>query len=171
MYIFLGSWAMTFAGLFFVYGAVRSHAGQWPPAGVPVLPVGLPAINTLVIGASSVMLHLWLTGIERRRAVTLVASLTVALAALFGALQIVLWKNIYVDGLRPSEGIYPSVFWALTLFHGLHVLIGLGALGTLLVRSLNGQHSAANHLSLKLWSMYWHFVGLVWFLVFVTVFF
>ena len=53
MVVFLASWAMMFAGLFFAYGFIRSRAISWPPAGSPALPIALPAINTVVLVCSS----------------------------------------------------------------------------------------------------------------------
>src|SRR5512144_2951674 len=53
MVIFLGSWAMMFAALFFSYAVVRAHAPAWPPPDLPPLPIVLPGLNTLVIAASS----------------------------------------------------------------------------------------------------------------------
>jgi len=173
MLIFLGSWAMMFAGLFFAYGAVRFHlSGGWPPAGVPSLPVALPALNTVVLLASGLALQLGLWAIRVGKTHELSAALVVSFlfGCLFLGLQIYLWIGLYRAGLRPDGGPYPSVFYALTIFHGLHVLIGLVALGVLLYRSLNGAYSAARHLPVKLWTMYWHFVDAIWILMFLTVF-
>jgi cytochrome c oxidase subunit 3 len=173
MLIFLGSWAMMFAGLFFAYGAVRLHlSGGWPPPGVPSLPVSLPALNTVILLLSSLALQLGLWSIRVGRQHELVAALLVSLCfgCLFFGLQSYLWWTLYRGGLRLDGGPYPSVFYALTLFHGLHVLIGLGALAVLLWRALRGAFSAPRHLPVRLWTMYWHFVDAVWLLMFVTVF-
>jgi heme/copper-type cytochrome/quinol oxidase subunit 3 len=67
-------------------------------------------------------------------------------------------------------GPYPSVFWALTTFHALHVLVGLVALAFLAWRTARGTYNAARHLPVRLWAMYWHFVGVVWLLIFASVF-
>ncbi len=173
MLIFLGSWAMMFAGLFFAYGAVRFHIGAgWPPHGVPHLPVSLPAVNTVVLMASGLALQLGLWAVRAGKVNELSAALVVSLllGCLFFGLQILLWSELYKGGLRPDGGPYPSVFYALTVFHGLHVLVGLGALLVLLIKSLDGAFSAPRHLPVKLWTMYWHFVDAVWLLMFVTVF-
>src|SRR5688500_3182470 len=58
MVLFLGSWAMMFGSLFFAYGMVRARSNAWPPPDLPVLPLGLPGINTAVLGASSAILQL-----------------------------------------------------------------------------------------------------------------
>src|SRR5688572_24518481 len=65
MVIFLASWAMMFAALFFAYAVVRSRALSWPPPGIPALPVALPALNTLVLLASSGTYSMGARSIER----------------------------------------------------------------------------------------------------------
>lgn len=170
MLIFLGSWAMLFAGLFFAYGAVRSTLHRWPPAGLPKLPVALPAWNTLVIALSSAALQ---TGYVRLRRGAMAAPFVLAsflLGTLFLVLQAVLWIKVWRSGLLPSLGPYPSAFWALTAFHALHVAIGVGALLALAIGTARGIYNPARHLAVRLWAMYWHFVGAVWLLIFATVF-
>ena len=88
----------------------------------------------------------------------------------FLGLQLALWITVWRAGLLPTAGPYPSVFWALTTFHALHVLVGLGALGALAWRTARGIYNAARHLPVRLWTMYWHFVGAVWLLIFASVF-
>ncbi len=171
MLVFLGSWAMLFAGIFFAYGVVRASTHHWPPDGLPRLPIALPAANTLVIGLSSLALQM---GYERlKKGAPAAASLlfvALALGTLFLALQAVLWTQVWRSGLSPDRGPYPSAFWALTGFHALHVAIGVGALVALAVRTALGTYNPARHLAVRLWAMYWHFVGAVWLLIFATVF-
>src|SRR5262245_23024964 len=65
MVVFLGSWAMMFAAVFFVYAVLRLRAPSWPPYGAARLPLGLPAVNTLVMLGSSLALHQALRGLRR----------------------------------------------------------------------------------------------------------
>jgi cytochrome c oxidase subunit 3 len=172
MLIFLGSWAMLFAGLFFSYGAIRSTTHGWPPAGLPHLPFWLPLENTLVLGLSSAALQFGYVRLQRGAMETATSAITASflLGTLFLALQIVLWRAVWRAGLVPTAGPYPSVFWALTVFHALHVLVGLVALGAIAWRTARGTYNAARHLPVRLWAMYWHFVGAVWLLIFASVF-
>lgn len=165
MSLMLGSWAMLFASLFFAYAVVRFHAPAWPPDGVAPLPRALPAVNTLVLLLSSVVLG---AGTKRGR---LGAALlgTTALGALFLALQLAVWIPLWRSGLTPSSGIYGSVFYALTLFHALHVLAGLGALAALLPVAARGE-LAARASRVRLTAMFWHFVDLVWVVMFVAIY-
>ncbi|MHB8417957.1 MAG: cytochrome c oxidase subunit 3 [Myxococcales bacterium] len=170
MLLFLGSWAMLFAGLFFAYGAVRSQIHQWPPAGLPKLPRLLPAGSTLVIALSSAALQSGYGRLRRGAPATAWLFSSFLLGTLFLGLQVLLWTQVWRSGLLPSRGPYPSVFWALTAFHALHVAIGVAALLVLAVRTARGIYNPARHLAVRLWAMYWHFVGAVWLLIFATVF-
>jgi cytochrome c oxidase subunit 3 len=173
MVIFLASWAMMFAALFFAYGYVRSRALVWPPPELPALPIALPLANTLVLGISSAVLQFGNWSIAKGSSSRLVRALglTVGLGILFLVLQLVLWSQLYFEGLRPSSGgPYGSVFYGLTCFHALHVAVGLGGLVWLWRKARLGTLSAARHLPLRLWTMYWHFVGVVWALMLVSIF-
>jgi cytochrome c oxidase subunit 3 len=172
MVIFLGGWAMMFAGLFFAYGMVRARAESWPPTGDLRLPMFLPGLNTLVLLASSLTLWLGLRAVRNARPRALKSWLlaTVVLGLWFCGLQLVVWRRMFLDGLTPSSDIYGSVFYALTCFHALHVLVGIIGLLALLPRALRGRFTVQSHTPVRLWAMYWHFVDVVWVLMFVTVY-
>jgi cytochrome c oxidase subunit 3 len=150
MAVFVAAWAMLFAALFFAYGLSRLRALVWPPADLPPLPLVLPALATLALAVSSAALHL--------RRVRLAGVLGVG----FLVLQVVVWRQMVVAGLRPQAGAYASYFFALTVFHALHVLVGLGALGWLALRP--------RPLPLRLWTIYWHMVAVVWTVMFLLVY-
>jgi cytochrome c oxidase subunit 3 len=150
MAIFVASWAMLFAALFFAYGLSRLRAHVWPPADLPPLPLALPALATLVLAASSAALH-------GRRVIA-----AAGLGLVFLGLQSVVWWQMLHAGLRPQSGAYASYFFALTVFHALHVLVGLVALGWLALRP--------RPLPLRLWTIYWHMVGVIWTVMFLLVY-
>ena len=172
MLIFLGSWAMMFAALLFAYGMLRARSSAWPPLGTPVLPLALPACSTLVIGASSLVLEraLWFARRGRLPAVLPATLAALILGAGFVGLQLLLWSRLWTAGLRPDGGPYASVFYGLTVLHALHVVVGLLGLGYCAVRAGAGAFTPVKHVGLRLWTAYWHFVGAVWLLLFVTVF-
>ncbi|HYT82602.1 MAG TPA: heme-copper oxidase subunit III [Gemmatimonadales bacterium] len=170
MAIFLGSWAMLFAGLFFAYALVRARAGVWPPLGAPALPRLLPGLNTLVIAASSAAVAHAVRAHELGRSAIAARSLAAGtlLGAIFLALQALVWSGLWRQGLVPSGGPYPSVFYAFTAFHALHVLVGLAALAWLAVRAAG--RAGPRRTEVRLWGWYWHFVGVVWAALYVAVY-
>lgn len=171
MIVFLGSWAMMFASLFFAYAILRARATTWPPIDLPRLPKGLPGLATGVIAVSSLVLARARTAVrerrERRGGWLVGAALVLGLA--FVALQLVLWRGLLDQGLTPQTSAYASVFYGLTVFHALHVAIGILGLAWTCAQTFRGRYTAAWHVPLRLWGTYWHFVGIVWLIMYVTV--
>jgi cytochrome c oxidase subunit 3 len=173
MIVFLACWGMCFAGLFFAYAVARMNVmTSWPPPGVTRLPIAIPAINTAVLAASSLTFHRGLSAVRAGRAGSLPAwlYLTLGLGALFLVLQTVVWVSLYRAGLSPSEGIYGSVFWMLTVFHALHVLSALAVGAWLLPKALAGKFTASKHTAVRMGAMFWHFVDAIWVLMFFSVY-
>jgi heme/copper-type cytochrome/quinol oxidase subunit 3 len=168
MAIFLGSWAMLFVGLFFAYAFVRARASVWPPLDAPPLPRLIPGLNTVAIALSSaaVARAVRAQALGRGRAVAASLAAAAGLGTAFLVLQAVVWRGLWRQGLVPSGGPFPSVFYAFTAFHALHVLVGLAALAGLALRA----RSRAGAPSVLLWGWYWHFVGVLWVALYVTVY-
>lgn len=172
MIVFMGAWGMMFACLFFAYGALRMNTPYWPPVGLPVLPLGSTGANTAIIVLSSVALELGLFWTKRGKVGPLAAMLAVSalLGAAFVAVQWLIGADLYGAGLHPSAGPYAAVFYGLAGIHAAHVVIGIFALSWLALKATQSTYSAAHHLPVRLWSMYWHFVGVVWVLMYLFVF-
>jgi heme/copper-type cytochrome/quinol oxidase subunit 3 len=172
MILFLASWTMLFAALFAAYGVLRLRAPAWPPPDVPRLPLLLPGANTLAIVASSVALQSALRSARSGRIDGVLPATLAALAlgAIFLAGQAALWTGLWRAGLRPEGGPFPSVFYGLTAFHALHVLVGLFGLGFVAVRASKASYGPTRHLGLRLWCGYWHFVGAIWVLLYAAIF-
>ncbi|HVE82252.1 MAG TPA: cytochrome c oxidase subunit 3 [Myxococcales bacterium] len=172
MVLFLGSWAMLFAALFLAYGFARMRLTSWPPAGVAALPWKLPLGNTLVLGLSSWSYQRAVREVQMARAARAWPWVAVAMALgiTFVGLQVVLWRSVGRSMEPGAAGAYSSVFYGLTWLHAAHAAVGILGLGYVLARAVAGAYSGARHLSLRLWGMYWHFVGAVWALMFVTIF-
>jgi cytochrome c oxidase subunit 3 len=170
MVISLGSWGIMFAGIFFAYAGIRIAAPSWPPPGVPRLPVLLPLASTVVLLVSSATAWRALGAIRKakRDEMRVLLAATLFLGSLFLGLQYVLCVSASQSGLHLDSGTYGSVFYALTLFHALHVAAGMLALLWLLVRARAYTEHA--HRSVRLCTMFWHFVDGVWIVTFVSVF-
>ena len=172
MLVFLGSWAMMFAALFFVYAGLRSRAAVWPEAGSLERPLLLPGLSTVILIVSSLTLQL---GIKRLRADNasdfgrwLLA--TIAVGLIFLGLQVTVWQDLWSIGLLPSSGAYGSVFYLLTVFHFLHVVVGLGLLVWRVPAALRGQAGAPARVPITLIAMFWHFVTIVWVAIYASVY-
>lgn len=172
MIVALGSWAMMFGALFFVYAALRAGTRVWPPPGLPVLPVGLPLVNTAVLLGSSAALVLGTRALAggRRRALPGWVLAALVLGVVFLALQVVMWRGLWLQGLVPQTGAFASVFYGLTALHAAHVLGGLVVLGVIFVRALRGVYTEHNVNRVRVAGMFWHFVDVVWILMFVALY-
>lgn len=166
MGLFLCSEVATFGAGFGYYAYVR--AGSWPPGHLPHLLSSLVAVNTALLVASSLTLHLAhgaLRAGRRRRFVGLLAA-TVALGVVFLAGQVwEYYRFLAVEGFTVSQGAFASAFYGLTGLHGLHVGLGVVVLSIVLVRAWIGQYSPTRHTSVTTATMYWHFVDGVWLLL------
>ena len=171
MTIFLGSWAMMFGALFFAYAMLRVRTPVWPPAGVH-LPLLVPALNTVVIVLSGLALWRGSLAVDRGRGSLLLPWLSVAagLGTAFLAIQCATWWRTWSAGLTSGSSPFGSIFYLLTVFHALHVLVGLGLLGTLFPGAAGHAYDVRRRTRLRLVSMFWHFVAVVWILMFVSVY-
>jgi cytochrome c oxidase subunit 3 len=167
MIVFLGTWVMLFAALFFAYGVVRVQAPSWPPPTEPPLPRGVPGLNTLVLIASSLVLRRGIAAGEGRRMGRALAA-AIGLGSVFLAVQIATWTVMAGRGLVPSSGIYGSVFFALTGFHALHVAVGLLALTVVAVRARTPSNRALR--AVRITALFWDFIAVVWVLMYLAVY-
>jgi cytochrome c oxidase subunit 3 len=176
MVFFIGSEVMLFGSFFAAYFFVRFNvAEQWPPlnaAGEPFeLPVVITGVNTAILVASSFTLH-WgehrlrhyndRKGLERGLLVTI----------FLGATILIIQINEYVHlGFTPQDQAFGAAFYTLTGFHGLHVFVGLTILTLCLIRVKRARDfSPTWSTPLQAGSLYWHFVDVVWVLLFVLVY-
>ena len=158
----------------------QGFGGAWPTAGpyegdafTPMGAWGIPAINTLILLTSGVTLTWAHYGLLKRNRGQLKAGLfaTIALGVVFIALQAYEYAHAYADlNLRLDSGIYGSTFYLLTGFHGLHVTIGAIMLAVMLARVLAGHFDEKHHFGFEAAAWYWHFVDVVWLILFVVVY-
>jgi cytochrome c oxidase subunit 3 len=94
-------------------------------------------------------------------------AITLALGVVFLAGQLYDYSEL---GFGIGDGVFGTVFYTLTGFHGAHVFGGTVGLTIVLARTLRGQFSARNHVAVEAVSMYWHFVDVVWIGVFSTIY-
>jgi cytochrome c oxidase subunit 3 len=134
---------------------------------------GIPALNTLILltsGATVTWAH-W--GLKRNSRAHLIWGLvaTVALGIIFLGFQAYEYVHAYRDlNLTLSMGAYGATFFLLTGFHGFHVTVGTIMLIVILGRAIKGHFTADHHFAFEGVSWYWHFVDVVWLLLFVLVY-
>ncbi|MDX1901021.1 MAG: cytochrome c oxidase subunit 3 [Gammaproteobacteria bacterium] len=134
---------------------------------------GIPAINTLILltsGATITVAH-WSLLTNHRKTMLIAQLATILLGASFLFLQGHEYTIAYLEkGLTLGSGIYGTTFFMLTGFHGLHVTIGTIGLIVILYRMLRNDFNSHNHFAFEAISWYWHFVDVVWLLLFVFVY-
>ncbi len=169
MVLFVAGEAMFFAALFAAYFSIRAATRIWPPAriGIPELPI--PAVLTVTLVTSSVVLQFGVRAIRRGRVATFerLLGLTILLGLSFLALQGYDYSQL-TFGIK--DGIYPSLFYVMTGVHMAHVVGGVVLLSVVGAQSLTGQISTAWHEPVDAATIYWHFVDIVWICLF-TVFY
>jgi cytochrome c oxidase subunit III len=170
MLLFIISEIMLFGAFFTAYFFIRvvAEAG-WFPIDGKELPKVIAGVNTAVLVSSSFTMHWALEGARRgnRRAMQ-VGLLTTALLGLsFLAVQI----NEYVHiGFAPSDNAQGTIFYGLTGLHGAHVFIGLTLLTMATTRAFRGHFTPKEHRGVEVPGIYWHFVDVMWIVVYSTVY-
>ena len=157
------------------------YASQWPTEGpyldsrfTPMGAWGIPALNTLILLTSGVTLTVAHHALQagQRGKLKLFLFLTIALGATFIGFQAYEYIHAYSAlNLKLSSGVYGSTFFMLTGFHGAHVTIGAIMLTVMLFRVFKGHFDAEHHFAFEAAAWYWHFVDVVWLLLFVLVYF
>ncbi|HET7045422.1 MAG TPA: heme-copper oxidase subunit III [Gaiellaceae bacterium] len=170
MFLFIASEIMLFGAFFTAYFFIRvvNKAPEWPPHPYE-FPKFVAFVNTCILVSSSFTVHWSLQAIKRGNRAGLRAGLflTFLLGAIFLTGQIVEYARI---GFAPNTGAFASVFFCLTGLHGAHVIVGLTILLFMTIRAFRGHFSAEAHHGVEIGGIYWHFVDVMWIVVFVTVY-
>ncbi|MGL5871307.1 MAG: cytochrome c oxidase subunit 3 [Xenococcaceae cyanobacterium] len=168
--LFLVAESMIFLGLFAAFLIYRAMLPAWPPEGTPELELLLPGINTVILISSSFVMHMGQKAIKENNTsgLQLWFGITAAMGAIFLVGQ--LYEYTHAEfGL--TTNLFTSCFYALTGFHGLHVTFGLMLILAVLWRSRQQEHySGSSHFGVEAAELYWHFVDVVWIILFILVY-
>jgi cytochrome c oxidase subunit 3 len=170
MLLFIISEVMLFGAFFTAYFFIRVVADSgWFPIDGKDLPKVIAGINTAVLVSSSFTMHWALEGARRGNARAMkVGLLTTAMLGLtFLSVQI----NEYVHiGFAPSDNAQGTIFYGLTGLHGAHVFVGLTLLTFATTRAFRGHFTPKEHRGVEVPGIYWHFVDVMWIVVYSTVY-
>jgi cytochrome c oxidase subunit III len=179
IFLFIGSEIMLFGSFFTVYffdRVVNSgiHHGPWPPyiPGTHIQydrPWFAGLVNTCILVTSSFTMHWATTSAKKgdRNGLRAGMVLTVLLGSTFLLTQVVEYHRL---GFNTSNTAFAATFLGLTGLHAIHVFIGLTILTGMTIRAFRGHFSPDNHHGLEVGGIYWHFVDVMWIVVYVTVY-
>jgi len=171
MWVYLGSDCLLFGSLISTYLLLR-HRSIGGPQPEDVFDIPFTSVSSFVLLMSSLTMALAVAAISRgdvaRNRVWLAT--TAMLGAVFIGGQVYEFTTFYREGLGYTTNIFGSAFYTLTGFHGIHVSVGIVMLLSLLVLSLRGNLGPERAESVEIVGLYWHFVDIVWIVIFTVVY-
>jgi heme/copper-type cytochrome/quinol oxidase subunit 3 len=184
IWTFIGSECLFFASLISTYvvykgqslvGPFPHEAWLNPATGAEVegiFEIPLVTFGTSVLLFSSFFVVLALNGLQRGKMKQFIGwlSATVLCGLFFVGMQVYEFTHFVHKGLTIHTNLFGSTFYTLTGFHGTHVTIGVLWLATLLVLGLRGKMTPEKALNLEMAALYWHFVDVVWIVIFPVVY-
>ncbi len=164
--------AMLFGALIASYFYLRFKSGvEWPPGDIAKPTLALPLVMTVILLSSSIPVHMAERAVKKGNQRTLRVGLAVGFV--LGAAFLSLQSVEYAEKLRefsPTTNAYGSLFFTITGFHGLHVLIGLLFSLWTQTRAWRDAFDENRHVTVQNFTMYWHFVDVVWIFVLATIY-
>jgi len=174
MWVFLCSEVMFFTGLIGAYIVLRFASPFWPLPGTHENPLNIPltAFNTFVLICSSVTMVQALAAVQRAdyRKMKLFLSLTTLFGAFFLSIQAIEYWKLLHEHFNPHVSLFGSVFFTTTGFHGFHVFCGVICMSFVTGKALLGKYTQASHQGIETVGLYWHFVDLVWIVLFTIIY-
>jgi cytochrome c oxidase subunit III len=168
--LFLIADSMTFIGFFAAFLIYRAIMPLWPPEGTPELELLIPIINTAILVTSSFVMHKGQVALKNNdiKGLQLWFGITAAMGLAFLLGQG--YEYFHAEfGLKTN--LFASCFYVVTGFHGLHVTVGVLLILSVLWRSRTKEHYSSNsHFGVEAAEIYWHFVDVIWLVLFVLVY-
>jgi cytochrome c oxidase subunit III len=175
MLLFITSEVMFFGGLFAAYFSTRA-ANQTTPAWTNVAtllnPLSVILVATVILITSSFTCQFAVWAIRRgdRTGFIRNISFTLVLGIVFLLLQAYDYTLLFGDGMTLGSSEFGTTYFTLTGFHGAHVFGGVLMLAVILYRGMSGQFSSKHHDAVEAVSFYWHFVDVVWIILFTVLY-
>jgi heme/copper-type cytochrome/quinol oxidase subunit 3 len=171
MWAFLGSDCMFFGSLITTYVVYRG-INKIPPFPKDVFSIFITSTSTFVLLASSLLMVLCLSALQHNdiKKFRLWCALTAIFGMIFLGFQSFEFTHFVGDGLTLSKSVFGSSFFVLTGTHGTHVAIGVLWLWSMFIFSFTGKLDASRALDVEIAGLYWHFVDIVWIVIFTVVY-
>ena len=168
---FIGSECLFFGTLLSTYMVYKGAALQGPYP-LDVFDIPLTTISTFVLLMSSLAMVLALDGVQRGNKKLALPWLgtVIVFGSIFLGFQYYEFTHFVHEGLTLQQSVFGSTFFVLTGFHGAHVTVGVIWMITLFVMALRDKLPPAKALSVEIAGLYWHFVDIVWIVIFVLVY-
>ncbi len=170
VWCFLGSECVFFASLISTFIVYKSRSIGAP--GAEILEIPLTSFSTFILLMSSLLMVLALAATQRGDKVweRIWLAGTVFFGLIFLSGQAYEFTHFYHEGMGYTTNLFSQSFYTLVGFHGAHVAIGVLWLSVLLVAAITGRLGKSRALSIELAGLYWHFVDVVWIVIFTLVY-
>ena len=171
IWLFLATEIMFFTGLIGTYIVLRMGAATWPNPS-DRLAVPITAMNTFILICSSATMVMAVEKAMKgeHNKLLLWLGLTILIGATFVSVQVYEYFELIHHGNVPKVDIFWSTFYAMTGFHGLHVTAGVVWLFCVWIGVARRKIGQDRYMTVELAGLYWHFVDLVWVLLFTIVY-
>ena len=171
MWFFLGSECLLFGSLISTYLVYRNRSisGPVPPQ---IFDIPYTSVSSFVLLMSSLTMVLALAAIQHNniRGMRVWTLATAFLGTIFVGGQVYEFTVFGREGAGIATNLFGSTFFTLTGFHGTHVSVGILILGSLFLNSFRGKITPGRTLTVELAGLYWHFVDVVWIIIFTVVY-
>lgn len=180
MWIFLATEILFFGGLFAAYIVYRAWYPELYTLASEELNTLWGGVNTLVLIGSSLTVAMAIKSaqLNQIRNIAINLGITIALACVFMVIKYFEYTHKFELGIFPGEfytyegidhpkaNIFFSLYYLMTGLHGIHVLVGIGLMVWLLVRSLKGHFNSEYYTPVEMTGLYWHLVDIIWIFLF-----
>lgn len=172
MIMTLVSFSMLFATLMLGYVAYRFTSEVWPPLGMQRASLGLPTISTVIILLSSLTFFLAESSFinKNKKQFKTYFGITFLLGLGFMASQMLLWKDLQATGIYVDSTVFASIIYGFTWIHAAHVVGGIIGLLLLTPSVLGKREELKSELWIKNIGQFWHFLGIVWVILYFSIF-
>lgn len=168
---FIGSETLFFGGLIATYMVYKGQSvvGPYP---ADVFDIELTTLSTFVLLMSSLNMVLALNAVQKgnKKGSLLWIGMTALFGMIFLGFQAYEFTHFYHQGLKLSTSLFGSSFYIMTGFHGAHVTVGVLWLLTLWFQALRGELGPDQATRVEVAGLYWHFVDIVWIVIFTFVY-